>query len=184
MNPRFLILFAAILIYVVAAMIADEKKEEATDAVIVIDQHTPRETITELHDSPKVKEAQKLQARPQDKVVSETITKELKEVLQTLPTLDHLKKMDTHDVHHTPVVLKESGVMIGKILQKAETDPSRRKPTLEFLLNCAEGKDYAPAVRAVCWNSLLTHISQWKIFFPVSKAKVPPSIKSLALKLQ
>lgn len=184
MKSRLPLLFAAIFIIIVAAILTQKGKKEASDVVVIIDQDTPRETITDFHIPPTPGENKHTESKTKDNIVTEKVTTELKEVLKTLPTLDKLKALDAHDVHHTPAVLKESGIIIGSILQKAEVEPTRRKPTLDFLLSCAEGKDYAPAVRAVCWNSLLTHIPQWKIFFPVAKAQVPPAIKSLALKLQ
>lgn len=112
-----------------------------------------------------------------------SVTEELADAMTELPTLGDLKALDEEELHHTPEIVLEGGMLVGKMIEKAEVEPTRREATLQFLKTCAENAEVAPQVRAVCWRKTLAQITEWKIFLPITDAKVPDDIKELASKL-
>lgn len=146
--------------------------------VDVVDE-TPVETTEALKEAAGLPEKAPV-APPEEK---DSVTDELADAITELPTLGDLKNLDPEELHHTPEIVLEGGMLVGKMIEKAEVEPTRREPTLHFLKTCAEDPEVVPAVRAVCWKKTLTQIEAWKIFLPVADAKVPDEIKSLAVKL-
>lgn len=103
--------------------------------------------------------------------------------LDSLPTLDDMKDLSADEVHHTPEVVLESAREIGKMIDAAEKNPELREKTVKFLLECAESADVVASIRAVCWKNTMNGVTNWKVFVPMSEAKVPDNIKNLANQL-
>lgn len=103
--------------------------------------------------------------------------------LDSLPTLDDMKDLSSDEVHHTPEVVLESAREIGRMIDAAEKNPELREKTVKFLLECAEASNVVASIRAVCWKNTMNGVSNWKVFVPVSEAKVPDNIKNLANQL-
>lgn len=116
-------------------------------------------------------------------VVSKSIKEELDNSLKDLPTMGEISNLSEEEVHHTPSMIRDGGAILGKIHAKAESDPARRPETLSFFKECAEDEEVVPALRAVCWNKVMTLIPEWKIFLPISDAKVSDEVKNLASQL-
>lgn len=103
--------------------------------------------------------------------------------LDSLPTLDDMKELSADEVHHTPEVVIESAREIGKMIDAAEKNPELREKTVKFLLECAESSNVVASIRAVCWKNTMNGVNNWKVFVPMSEAKVPDNIKNLANQL-
>lgn len=188
MNRKFLVLIALTLGVGAFYFLRTPPSSERSDVVIVHEKPAPsraevssttQETkiSNEGHESLKVNDSDSEKRK-------ESLKQELKDVLTKLPTLENLQDLSDEDVHATPVVVKDGGVLVGQMLEAAIQNPERREETLHFFLECAESPTLVPAIRAVCWNKLLTQIAEWKIFVPIADAKVPNDIKSLAMKLR
>ena len=111
------------------------------------------------------------------------VKEELNDYLKELPTMGELKNLSEEEVHHTPAMIKEGGAILGKIHAEAEKNPERREDTLNFFKECAEDEDVVTTLRAVCWNKVMTLVSEWQIFLPLSDANVSEEVKSLASQL-
>lgn len=103
--------------------------------------------------------------------------------LDSLPTNDDIKDLSPEEVHHTPELVLESAREIGKMIDAAEKNPELREKTVRFLLECAEASNVVASIRAVCWKNTMNGVTNWKVFVPVSEAKVPDNIKNLANQL-
>jgi hypothetical protein len=146
------------------------------------DEEEPQKMILEEENSvlPKPVEGVKKVTVTPDQSVLEA---ELDDALDDLVTMDELKELDSKDVHETPDLILDAGAALGELQEKAQRDPSRRQRTVEFFSSCAQSEDIATAVRAVCWNKVVTLIPEWDLFFPLSEAKIPEEIQLLASKL-
>lgn len=119
------------------------------------------------------------------KVVEEGRVEEdgFSQTMKALPTLADLNDLSSEEVHHTPAVIKEGGLLIGKLHEAAEKEPELREPTLKFFKSCAENEELLPAIRALCWKRTLAQMVEWKIFLEISDAKVSDEIQGLATKI-
>jgi hypothetical protein len=100
-----------------------------------------------------------------------------------LPTLEDLSALSEEEVHHTPKIIIEGAGTIAEAIEEADSNPSLRKDTLQFLKSCAEKEDVAVSIRALCWRETLRKIPEWKVFVSISDAKVSEDVKDLAAKL-
>lgn len=143
-------------------------------------QETVKENVPEvsISDSDEVKVVS-----PEKSLVPNSIKEELDESLKDLPTMGELSNLSEEEVHHTPSMIRDGGAILGKIHAKAESDPERRPDTLAFFKECAEDEEVVTALRAVCWNKVMTLIPEWEIFLPISDAKVSDEVKNLASQL-
>lgn len=120
---------------------------------------------------------------PKEVTKTTQLEEELFEKMKALPKVSDLKDMTDEEVHHTPMMVKEGGLLIGRLHEAAQVNPKRREATLKFFKNCAENDELLPAVRALCWKRTISQIVEWKIFLPISDAKVSEEIKALATKI-
>ncbi len=143
--------------------------------------------------SPDIKKTSRTQeADSPDSVVAEPeivsvkdaqLKEELTQAMEKLPMIADLQTLHDDEVHFTPEIVNEGGVLIGQLLEAADNDPARREETLNFFKACAENSSLVEAIRAVCWKTTLSRIPKWEIFLPVSDAEVPQSIQDLAAEL-
>jgi len=136
---------------------------------------------------PRVQETNSIDsviAEPEIVSVKEAqLKEELNEAMEKLPMIVDLQKLHDDEVHFTPEMVNEGGVLIGQLLEAADNDPARREETLNFFKACAENSSLVEAIRAVCWKTTLSRIPKWEIFLPVSDAEVPESIQDMAAEL-
>jgi hypothetical protein len=136
---------------------------------------TPETTIVEEQPSEPVK-GNEIVAAPKDE--EDSIMD-----IGSLPTLDDMKELSPEEVHHTPEAVLESAREIGNMIENAEKNPELREKTVKFLLECSEADNVVASIRAVCWKNTMNGVTNWKVFVPVSSAKVPDNIKDLANQL-
>lgn len=178
------ILFLTVLILTGGAVIYFGKKTQDAEVLQEIKKLPGKnKTAAPIRPTPTETLAAKKLEQPLDKKINEELQAELDQVMEKLPTNDQIRDLSAEEVHHTPQAIKQGGVLIGTLLSRAQQEPERRKDSLKFLLQCAENDELASSVRALCWNSLLNKVTEWKIFIPLADAKVPSQIKSLASKL-
>ena len=130
-----------------------------------------------------VEAPKKLEQVPKKPEETTSLSEELTLAMDELPTVNDLSNLSTEELHHTPEMVLEGGMLVGEMIEKAEADPARRQETLKFLKDCAENNDVVHQIRAVCWRKTLAQIPEWKLFLPISDANVPDDIKDLAMKL-
>lgn len=111
------------------------------------------------------------------------LKEELNRAMEKLPMIADLQTLHDDEVHFTPEIVNEGGIIIGQLLEAADNEPARREETLNFFKACAENSSLVEAIRAVCWKTTLSRIPKWEIFLPVSDAEVPQSIQDLAAEL-
>ncbi len=169
MKKIVFILVITIALILGAMMIKKNSSQE-----VVKDQAS--ETSLAVSDENKIIESE-------DKMASLSIKEELDERLKELPTMGELKNLSEEEAHHTPVVIREGGAILGKIHAEANENPERRPDTLAFFKDCAEDEEVVTALRAVCWNKVMTLIPEWQIFLSISDAKVSDEVKNLASQL-
>jgi hypothetical protein len=173
-KQTFLFIFVAALIIGAAFYLLQSRP--VTEKTVILEVHPEK-----VSEKPISNEPEKVPSAPEE--IKETFQEELADVMNQLPTSKDLQNLDEEEVHHTPDIVIEGGMMVGNLIEKAEQDPKRREETLGFLKACAENPDVLPQIRAVCWNKTLAQIPEWKIFLPISDAKVPEDIQNLASKL-
>lgn len=136
---------------------------------------------TRTVDSPATKNSASLNEDQKKRL--EEIREELSEAKSELTTIEEIKELSEDEIHHTPTILVESGKLIGRLISKAEAEPLRREETLKFFLGCAENSELPESLRATCWKSTMNLIPKWKVFIPISNAKVSDEVKELATRL-
>ena len=187
MNKKSLLIIAALILMGGAAYLLLSAKSPQT--VVITEspiKNHQLEKKSEIPDSEK-KTTNPTPALPAEIIapqVDKELQQELTAAMEDLPTNTVIQDLPAEETHHTPEPIIKAGKLIGSILQKAESMPERRQQTLRFCVSCAENEELVDSVRALCWNSLMTKITSWKIFVPISNAKVPQHIKSLASKLR
>lgn len=97
-----------------------------------------------------------------------------------LPLKAEVEKMHDEEVHHLRELNNRLGKAVGELSEAANQDPRRREQTLQFFLRCAEDSEIIDSARALCWWKLTNKINEWKVFIPLSDAKVPLDIQRLA----
>ena len=102
---------------------------------------------------------------------------------KSLPIVDDIRKLTPNEVHHTPEILKNGGELVGRIHDEAESDPAKRVEAMSFFKKCAEDKQIATAIRAVCLSKVYKLVPLWKIPSPLSEEDISKEISDLALKL-
>ncbi len=186
MRKIILIVFGLLILSGVLLFLSKKKSSpsnEASDVVITIEK-TPPSTESSTETLPSVTSGQENSPDPVPKdEESEEYAEELQVTLASLPRIEDLQALPQKDVHHTPVALRESGDKIAAIIAQAESTPKLRQETMNFLLSCAESKDSAKSIRALCWNKLIKNIPRWKIFLPLTSADVSQEVKDLASRL-
>lgn len=120
---------------------------------------------------------------PEEVAKTNQLAEELSQKMKALPKVSDLKDLTDEEVHHTPMMVKEGGILIGRLHEAAQVNPKRREETLKFFKSCAENDELLPAVRALCWKRTTSQIVEWKIFLPISDARVSEEIKALATKI-
>lgn len=120
---------------------------------------------------------------PEEVAKTNQLAEELSQKMKALPKVSDLKDLTDEEVHHTPMMVKEGGILIGRLHEAAQVNPKRREETLKFFKSCAENDELLPAIRALCWKRTTSQIVEWKIFLPISDAKVSEEIKALATKI-
>jgi hypothetical protein len=182
------ILIAILLLCAGMAFFLTRNKEHS-DVVIVYERDAPSGPVSEAGPVPTPMPSRSADVSPTPIPSSvipgadPKIQEELKEVLNDLPTMEEIKDLPEAELHHTPHAIKDGGLKIGKVISEADTTPSRRGDTADFLIKCAEKESLMPAIRAVCWHQLMKKVPEWKIFVPVSDARVPDDIKRLSTQL-
>lgn len=107
---------------------------------------------------------------------------QLERAFKSLPTKDDLVNLSPQEVHHTPEMIMEGGEVIGKIHQEAELDPTKRSKAMSFFGQCAEDREIATALRAVCLSKVYKLVPRWQI--PAAfTLEISAEVEELALKL-
>ncbi|MCM2350879.1 MAG: hypothetical protein NDI69_12725 [Bacteriovoracaceae bacterium] len=177
MNKNLKLLFLIVAILIIGVAIFQKNQVISPDIVEETPETKPvKKAVTEV-------EVKSPEAANEAQVVSGESAKEYEEAMEALPTVDDIKKLSEEEVHHSPVAVKDGGLLIGEIHEAAQKDPARREGTLKFFKSCAENSELLPAIRAVCWKKTLSQIVEWKIFLPIADADVPEEIKALAMRL-
>lgn len=172
-KKLILILFFAVLFLGTAFyLIKSKTTSEVTPAGDTLEKNL------KVNDSAEIEKVPSAPAEAKDSIQEEFV-----DVMNELPTAGDLQNLDKEELHHTPEIVLEGGMMVGRLIEKAETDLKRREPTLGFLKSCAENAEVLPQIRAVCWKKTLSLIPEWKIFLPIADAKVPEDIRTLASQL-
>lgn len=119
--------------------------------------------------------------------LSENTTDQFQD-LGPIATQDILSKQDLpyireHQAHNMRYENNKTGKIIGRLVQRANEKPGLRKVTLNYFLQCAEDQNLPQSTRALCWWKLTNKIIDWKVFVPISEAKVPMNIQHLAMNL-
>lgn len=174
-NLKLIVLIVAILIIGVAIFQKDQVLAPDT-AEVTTETKPVKKAVTQV-------EVKSPETTNEAEAVPDTLAKEYEETMEALPTVDDIRKLSEEEVHHSPVAVKEGGLLIGEIHEAAQKDPARREETLKFFKSCAENSELLPAIRAVCWKKTLSQIVEWKIFLPIADADVPEEIKALAMRL-
>lgn len=110
-------------------------------------------------------------------------SEEMSRELDKLPTLEDLRLLSEEEVHHTPQAILDGGRVIAQLIEKAENEPVLREHTVNLLLECAEAENIAASIRAVCWKNTISSIEKWKVFVPISNAKISPRVQELSSRL-
>lgn len=180
MNRNSKVFIVVIIALVLGAMTFFKSKQPETN---MTEAEMSKEKKTHPHDH----QDHKLESvAPEATPPSESppvMTNELSVSMNELPTLSDLEGLTDEEVHHTAEFILEAGRKIGLLIEEADSNPVKREETLKFLKSCAENVDLVPAIRAVCWKKTMSQITIWKIFLPISDAKVSDEIKNLASQL-
>ena len=165
------IIIPSIIIILVIGVMMIKKENKKTPAEVIAETEISETSVPEV----------KVETPVQEK--NSELKEELNEYLKELPTMGELKNLSEEEVHHTPTMIKDGGAILGKIHAAAEKNPERREDTLKFFKECAEDEEVVTALRAVCWNKVMTLIPEWQIFLSISDAQVSEEVKSLASQL-
>lgn len=176
-NHKLLLLIIITLIIGVMIFLKDRP---ATESAVEEDVQSV-ETIQNKEIS--IKAETQPEIIPEEVVITNKLEEELSEKMKALPKVSDLKDLTDEEVHHTPMMVKEGGILIGRLHEAAQVNPKRREVTVKFFKSCAENDELLPAVRALCWKRTTSQIIEWKIFLPISDARVSEEIKALATKI-
>ncbi len=175
-NQKLLLLIIITLTIGVMIFINDrsatETKVEEDVETVKVNQN--KEILTKVETEPEI---------TPEEVKTNKLEEELSEKMKALPKVSDLKDLADEEVHHTPMMVKEGGILIGRMHEAAQVNPKRREETLKFFKSCAENDELLPAIRALCWKRTTSQIIEWKIFLPISDAQVSEEIKALATKI-
>lgn len=177
MNKNLKLIFLIVAILIIGVAIFQKEQVISPEAPEVTSETKPvKKEATHA-------EVKSFEVVEEPDAMSGELAKEYVETMEALPTVDEIRKLTEEEVHHSPVAVKEGGLLIGELHEAAQKDPARREDTLKFFKGCAENSELLPAIRAVCWKKTLSQIVEWKIFLPVADAEVPEDIKDLAMRL-
>lgn len=176
-NQKLLLLIIITLILGVMIFIIDRPSIDTAveEDVQTVRPNQNKEIPTKTETEPEI--------TPEEAVKTNELEEELFKKMKALPKVSDLKDLTDEEVHHTPMMVKEGGILIGRLHEAAQVNPKRREETLKFFKSCAENDELLPAVRALCWKRTTSQIIEWKIFLPISDALVSEDIKALATKI-
>jgi hypothetical protein len=104
-------------------------------------------------------------------------------VLKTLPEFQQMQDLSEEEIHHTPEMLLAAGENIGDLLQVAQAQKSLQPLALQFLVECAQAKHVAVAVRAVCLSRSLQMGRLWQLPVNVEPSRLNAEVSRLAGRL-
>lgn len=110
----------------------------------------------------------------------ETKTTGFEKELAALPTIESLQSLSEEEVHHTPQAIRDGAAVIGTMLENAEKNPELREKTVQFLFECAQNDSLVNSIRAICWKNTTDQLKTWKVFVPVSEAKIPDRVMEIS----
>jgi hypothetical protein len=100
------------------------------------------------------------------------------QVLAGLPKVSDLQKLKGEEAHHTPMIVSQAGIQVGRIAQAVHDNPALSEDGVQFYKKCATQGDGASSVRALCFaqlRNLETHLGR-----TVETDGVPESVQQLA----
>jgi hypothetical protein len=83
--------------------------------------------------------------------------------LEHLPKVSDLRKLSAEEVHHTPQIVTQASLQIGKIAQAIHDHPELAEDGASFYRQCATQSDGATSIRALCFaqfRNLETHLGK------------------------
>lgn len=104
-------------------------------------------------------------------------------VRPTLPLVAEHRPANDEEAHHTSPELLESARALGDLAEYLEQRPDEFKAASVFYADCASDVKLMPAVRAVCYSSLMKKRADWHPDVSRKVAGVEPQIIEIAKSL-
>lgn len=79
----------------------------------------------------------------------------IEDTVKNLPSLKQLQKLDEEKTHHTPAMIMETGLRLGKIKKQVKLNEEFGPKAISFYKTCASDKDGVTPVRGLCLANLI-----------------------------
>lgn len=131
------------------------KSQENTHQELDNVDHTITADMQVMHEAPVIKVSEDGVENESEKWETKFFNNYIDETLKNLPSLEELQKLEEEKTHHTPSMVMETGLRLGKIKKQVKLNEEFVPKAMSFYENCASNDKGVTPVRGLCLANLI-----------------------------
>lgn len=148
-NPyRDLIYITTAVIFILGIVLYKSSLSVNGPAEMEVSESTDSKTVTKATENPA---NESLEKGPEKNQMNLQSFRDLTASAQEkLPTLTEIRKLKAEDVHHTPELLREAGLILSQVAQALHDNENLASEAASFYEGCYSREDLPTSIRGLC----------------------------------